>query len=44
MQELKDKVVVITGGSVGFGRETANQFCHAGAKVAVVFSIGTKPD
>jgi len=35
MQELKDKVVVITGGSVGFGRETANQFCNSGAKVVI---------
>ena len=35
MQELKDKVVVITGGSVGFGKEMGNQFYKAGAKVVI---------
>ena len=35
MQELNDKVVVITGGSVGFGKEMANQFYKAGAKVVI---------
>ena len=35
MQDLKDKVVVITGWSVGFGKETGNQFYKAGAKVVI---------
>lgn len=33
--ELKNRVVVITGGANGIGRETALTFAHAGAAVAV---------
>src|SRR5438270_2854886 len=34
-QELKDKVVVITGASSGFGRGAAVQFASEGAKVVL---------
>ncbi len=36
MVELQDKVVVITGGSAGVGRATAEAFAGEGAKIAVL--------
>lgn len=35
MKLLKDKVVIVTGGSSGIGREAALQFAQAGAKVLI---------
>ncbi len=35
MQDLQDQVVVITGGSTGFGKEMAAQFYKAGSKVII---------
>ena len=35
MQSLQDQVVVITGGSTGFGKEMAAQFYKAGSKVII---------
>lgn len=42
MGRLKDKVVVITGGSSGFGRASAELFARNGAKI-VVADITEKP-
>jgi uncharacterized protein len=36
MSEWSDKIVVVTGGSRGFGRAIARQFSAAGAKLAIV--------
>lgn len=36
MKSLKDKVVVITGGTAGLGRATAEAFAREGCKVAVM--------
>lgn len=35
MVDLKDKVIVITGGSSGFGKETAKAFNKAGSRVLI---------
>ncbi|HEX5595219.1 MAG TPA: SDR family oxidoreductase [Micromonosporaceae bacterium] len=42
MDRLKDKVVLITGGSSGFGRASAECFAREGAKI-VVADISEKP-
>ncbi|KAI5652179.1 short chain dehydrogenase domain-containing protein [Phthorimaea operculella] len=38
-KDLKDKVVVITGGAVGIGYEIADMYLKKGAKVAVLLDI-----
>ena len=35
MSALKDKVVIVTGGSSGIGRAAARRFAEAGAKVII---------
>jgi 3-oxoacyl-[acyl-carrier protein] reductase len=39
---LKDKVVIVTGGAAGIGRATAAAFAREGA-TAVVWDVGTEP-
>ncbi|MEE8391026.1 MAG: glucose 1-dehydrogenase [Anaerolineae bacterium] len=42
MNEMKDKVVIITGASSGIGRATALKFASEGARVALVARSGDK--
>ena len=35
LQSVKNQVIVITGGSSGFGRATAKRFAREGAKVII---------
>ena len=36
--KLKDKVVLVTGSSIGIGREAAKQFSEKGAKVIITYN------
>ena len=44
MQNLKDKVVIITGGSSGIGYALANEFGRLGAKIVISARNGAKLD